>query len=230
MNEKITAVIVAAGSGTRMGGKINKVFMPLGGSTVIDYAVASAADCRLIDDIVIVTRECDVLECMEHIKNIKKSIRIVKGGATRQESVRLGLSEAEGASLVAIHDGARALVTPEIFSEVIKEAKMYGAAACGTAVTDSLKKVNSHGFITETVKRENIYAIQTPQVFDYDRILCAHQKAAADGFFATDDCAIYEKYVGEVRFVEGSYENIKLTTPEDMIIAENILKKRNGLI
>ena len=230
MSGKITAVIVAAGSGTRMGGKINKVFMPLGDSAVIDYAVEAAADCKLVDDIVIVTRECDVLECMEHIQHIKKSVKIVKGGATRQDSVRFGLSEAAGADFVAIHDGARALVTPGIFSEVIKEAKIYGAAACGTAVTDSLKKVNSDGFITETVRRENIYAIQTPQVFDYNKILFAHQKAAADGFFATDDCALYEKYVGKVRFVEGSYENIKLTTPEDMIIAENILKKRNGLI
>ena len=209
MSGKITAVIVAAGSGTRMGGKINKVFMPLGDGTVIDYAVAAAAECKLVDNIIIVTRECDILECMEHIRSIKKSVKIVKGGATRQESVYLGLLEAADSDIVAIHDGARALVTPEIFSEVIKEAKIYGAAACGTAVTDSLKRVNADGFIAETVRRENIYAIQTPQVFEYNKIFSAHKKAAKDGFAATDDCAVYEKYAGKIRFVEGDYENIK---------------------
>ena len=173
MGGKITAIIAAAGSGTRMGGKINKVFMPLGEGTVIGHT-------------------------------------------------------AEASEMVVIHDGARSLILPETVTRTIMDAHTFGAAAAGVLCKDSLKRVNSDGFIEETIDRQSTYLIQTPQIFRTEDILKAHEMAIKDGFVATDDCALYEKYIGKIKVTEGSYENIKLTTPEDMIVAENILKRRNG--
>lgn len=230
MSGKITAVIAAAGSGTRMGGSINKVFMPLGEGTVIGHTAAALAGCAEIDDIVIVTRACDVLECMEYIGGLSKHIRIVRGGETRQESVYRGIKAAADSDMVVIHDGARALVLPETVTRTIMDACTFGAAAAGVLCKDSLKRVSRDGFIEETLDRQSTYLIQTPQIFKTEDILRAHELAARDGFSATDDCALYEKYIGKIKVTEGSYENIKLTTPEDMIIAENILKRRSGEI
>lgn len=227
MGGKITAIIAAAGSGTRMGGKINKVFMPLGEGTVIGHTAEALDKCTEIDDIVIVTRACDVLECMEYI-NISKRIKIVRGGETRQESVYRGIKAAEDSEMVVIHDGARSLILPETVTRTIMDAHTFGAAAAGVLCKDSLKRVNSDGFIEETIDRQSTYLIQTPQIFRTEDILKAHEMAIKDGFVATDDCALYEKYIGKIKVTEGSYENIKLTTPEDMIVAENILKRRNG--
>lgn len=226
----ITAIIVAAGSGSRMGGVINKVFLPLGGRTVIDRTVETLAGCNRIDDIILVVRECDILEAKEHIQCTKKRIKIIKGGKTRQESVYLGLLEAKNADYVVIHDGARALVTTELVDMSIEETFRYGACGIGVKCKDTLKTIDNNGFISATVDREKTILIQTPQNFKYDEILAAHIRAIEDGFEATDDCMLYEKYIGRVKLAEGSYENIKLTTPEDMVIAERILNNRGESI
>lgn len=225
---RITAVIVAAGRGTRMGGEKNKVFMRLGDSTVIGNTISAVSKCAQINDIVLVTRACDVLECMDNTQDCSKRIRIVAGGDTRQESVYKGLLAAEGADIVVIHDGARALITPEIITRTIMDAVTFGAAAAGVICKDTLKKIDSDGFIEETIDRQSAVLIQTPQIFTRAEILKAHELAERDGFSATDDCAVYEKYIGKVKVTEGSYENIKLTTPEDMEVAENILNRRNN--
>lgn len=226
MGEKISCVIVLAGSGTRMGGVINKVFLPLGESTVIDHTINAISQVEEISEIILVTRECDVLECMEHIKNTTKDIKIIKGGATRQESVYLGLSCVEESDIVLIHDGARALILPDSIKAVIEDAKKYDAATLGVSAKDTLKLIDNDGFIKETLDRDKIFQIQTPQVFKTEKILKAHEKAIKDDFLATDDCSLYEKYIGRVKITEGRYDNIKLTTPDDMETAENILKKR----
>lgn len=226
MGAKISCVIVCAGSGTRMGGEINKVFLPLGESTVIDHTINAIAQVFEISEIVLVTRECDILECMEHIKNTSKNIKIIKGGKTRQESVYNGLLCVKDSDIVAIHDGARALVLPQTVKAVIEDAKKFGASTVGVSSKDTLKLVDEDGFIKETLDREKIFNIQTPQVFNTKEIIKAHEKAIKDGFSATDDCALYEKYIGKVKITEGRYDNIKLTTPDDMETAENILKKR----
>ncbi len=226
MAEKVSCIIVSAGSGTRMGGVMNKVFLPLGESTVIDHTINAFCGIDEIEDIVIVTRQCDILECMDHINNTEKNFRIVKGGATRQESVFMGLSYVKNSDIVVIHDGARALVLPRLIEDVIKDAKNFGAATLGVPSKDTLKVIDDDGFIKETLDREKVYNIQTPQVFKTADIIKAHEKAIKDGFSATDDCSLYEKYIGKVKITKGSYDNIKLTTPEDMEIAENILKKR----
>lgn len=223
---KITAIIVAAGSGTRMGGVINKVFMPICGRSVIDYTIEAISECEEISNIILVTRECDILESMEHIKNNKKRVRIIKGGKTRQESVYMGLSEAKDADYVVIHDGARALITPDIIKQSISDMLQYGASAVGVPCKDTLKTIDENGFISSTIDREKTYLIQTPQNFRYEDILTAHINAIEDEFEVTDDCALYEKYFGKIKITKGSYDNIKLTTPEDMIIAEKIITKR----
>ena len=226
MSFRITAVIAAAGSGTRMGGKKNKIFMPVLGKPVITYTMEALSQCDEIDDFVIVTRECDIDECIKYTKDEKKPVKVIKGGKTRQESVYLGISEAKDADIVVIHDGARALVLPEIVKKTISDAIEFDAAATGVMSKDSLKKVDSDGFIEKTIDRQTTCLIQTPQIFKREAIIKAHELAVADEFFATDDCAIYERYIGRIKLSAGSYENIKLTTPDDMIIAENILKRR----
>lgn len=227
MAEKITAIIVAAGSGTRMGGVINKVFLPLGERTVIDHTIEAFSNILEISNIILVTRECDILESMEHIKSTSKRISIIKGGSSRQESVYLGLLAASDADMVVIHDGARSLITPSIIKNSINNAKNFGASAVGVASKDSIKIIDEDGFITQTIVRDYVINIQTPQVFYYDKILDCHQKAIKDNFLATDDCALYEKYQGKIKLTAGSYDNIKITTPDDLEVCERILKKRN---
>lgn len=216
---KIAAVIVAAGNGTRMGGKKNKVFLKLGEKTVIEYTLNTFLSCGEFDDVILVTRECDIALCKKF-----KNIRVIPGGKTRQESVYLGLCEAREYDIAVIHDGARALIDEKTIKAAIADAKKYGAAAVGVPVKDTLKCVGENGFIEKTLDRSVTYQIQTPQVFSTSDIIRAHELAARDGFSATDDCALYEKYIGKIKLTEGSYQNIKLTTPEDMAIAKNILK------
>ena len=222
---KISAIIVAAGSGSRMGGEINKVFLPLLDKKVIDYSIKQMTECEEISEIVVVTRECDIEEMKTHLKDIKKSTKITVGGKTRQESVLNGLKVLSDSDYVLIHDGARALITKEIIKNAISDMLAHSASAVGVLVKDTLKETDEEGFIAKTLNREKTYQIQTPQCFDYKKILNAHEKAQKDGFIATDDCAVYEKYVGKIKITNGSYDNIKITTPEDMIIAENILKR-----
>lgn len=215
---KITAIIVAAGNGTRMGGVINKVFLPLGEKTVIEHTLNTFRSCSIIDEIILVTRECDIELCKDF------GVKVIVGGKTRQESVYNGLNEAKDADFVVIHDGARALITKEIIENAIEDAKKYGASAVGVSSKDTLKSVDEDGFITATLDREFTYHIQTPQIFKREEIIKAHEMAISDNFLGTDDCSLYEKYMGKVKVTRGSYDNIKLTTPEDMFVAKNILK------
>ena len=221
---KVTAIIVAAGRGSRMGADKNKVFLSIGNRTVLEYTLSTIASCNAISDIILVTRECDIKKCKQITKYIDKPITVLKGGDTRQRSVLCGLSAVKNADIVVIHDGARALVSEKLITDTIEAAEKYGAAAAGVPCKDSLKSADENGFITATIDRESTYLIQTPQTFRYMDILNAHIAAQRDDFSATDDCALYEKYIGTVKITPGSYDNIKLTTPDDMIIAKNILK------
>lgn len=223
---KVTAIIAAAGSGNRMGAGKNKVLLEIGGREIISRTVEVFENCPLIDEIIIVTRSCDIDECKSAVKRFGKVSAVTAGGETRQESVLIGLKKAKGADFAVIHDGARALITSELIENVLLDAQKYGAATVGVTPKDSLKTVDENGFVSSTIDRSTARAVQTPQVFAYPSILSAHLSAANDGFSATDDCAVYEKYIGKVYVTEGSYENIKLTTPEDLLIAERILNER----
>lgn len=218
---KVAAIIVAAGSGTRMGAGKNKVFLTLFGKSILENTIETFENCPDIDDIVVVTN--DVAECDKLLSPYKKVKRIVPGGKTRQESVKCGLLAAKG-DIAVIHDGARALIRCEEIAAVVCACKEFGAAAVGVKSKDTLKKASEDGFIEKTLDREFVYNIQTPQVFMYDEILDFHQNAKVNTF--TDDCALAESFGKRIKIVDGSYDNIKITTPDDMEIAEKILEKR----
>ena len=223
---EIYAVIVAGGSGSRMGAEKNKVLLDFCGQAVLRRTVDAFCACDRITNIVVVTRKSDREECSELLYGCGRDLIYANGGATRQESVYSGLKMCIGADYVLIHDAARALIDVETINRVIDDCIEYKAAAVGVKCKDTLKSVDGEGFITGTVDREFTYNIQTPQAFLYNDIINAHEKAAEEGYDTTDDCALIEHYGGRIKLTEGSYDNIKLTTPDDMAVGEIILKRR----
>ncbi len=221
----VSAVIVAGGKGTRMGAGYNKVFMELLGETIISRTVAVFDTCNQIDEIIIVTAEEDIEKMKEVTKGFSKVKEITAGGDLRQESVYNGLSKATG-DIVLIHDGARCLVTEGIITSVINDTKKYGAAATGVVTKDTLKTIDQNGNIISTVDREKTVQIQTPQGFVTKEIISMHNRIRADKIIVTDDCSTFEHYGKICHFTNGSYDNIKITTPEDIVIGEEILKRR----
>lgn len=204
----------------------NKIFLELCGEPVLARALRAFEECHFIDEIVLVTRECDIVQCKELCDEfgISKMKTITVGGETRQQSVRHGLDEvSERAALVAIHDAARCLVSPDEIAAAVVAAQGYGAAALGVPCKDSLKKVDEDECILSTIERQQVWQVQTPQVFGAVAIRDAHRRAAAEGFEATDDCALAERYGIRIRMVRGGYANFKITTPEDMLFAQGYL-------
>lgn len=220
---KITAVIVAAGSGRRMGAAENKVFLPLRGKSVLSYTIEAFERCAQVQDIILVTRECDIPLC--RTLTTPKVRCIVAGGSERRQSVLFGLRAAQG-DIVLIHDGARPFIEEKTIRAVIDDCIRYGGAAVGVPCKDTLKTVDENGMITGTVNRERTYQIQTPQAFYLQDILAVHEKAEREKLAVTDDCALLEQCGRTIKVTEGSYENVKLTTPEDMAIGERILQRR----
>lgn len=224
-----TAVVAAAGSSTRMGE--DKLFLPLGDVPVLIRTLRALESCPEIGDIIVVTRAESMVAvgqlCQEAA--LQKVRKVVVGGETRTESVLAGVREVgEDVPLIAIHDAARPLVTAEVASGAIAAAKKYGAAAPAVPVKDTVKRAVG-GVVEETPDRESLFAVQTPQVFEHGLILGALEKAMTDGVSLTDDCAAVERLGMTVKLTEGSYENLKLTTPEDVAVAETILERRGEL-
>lgn len=227
MSAYVSAIIVAAGGSTRMGISDSKQFIPLLSHPAIKYTLNAFQQCRLINDIIVVCRKEDIRR-IEHIADkysFSKVITIIPGGSSRAESVTIGINAAnEKCEYFAIHDGARPLVTVEEIERVTEAAFKTGAAALGTQVTDTVKIVDEDNMIESTPLRSHLRAVQTPQVFEKKLYRLALEKAGGNADSFTDDCALIENMGGYVKVVEGSYENIKLTTPIDVIIAESILK------
>lgn len=226
----VTAVIVAAGNSTRMGG-VNKQFLLIDGVPVLIRTLLVFSQSDIIDEIIVAAREEDIPKMFAMIKEYKvlKVTDIVKGGKTRQESVFNAIRRSSPLSeYFAIHDGARPLVTEEIIENTVREAFLTGAAATGVRVKDTVKVVNENGFITATPDRNYLWAVHTPQVFERRLYLSAIDNVLNSEMF-TDDCKLLEEYGAEVKMVEGSYENIKITTPEDTDIAQAILYRREQL-
>lgn len=225
---KTSAIIVAGGKGSRMGYEKNKVLMPVLDQEVIVYTLKAFSENKYIDDICLVVGIDDLTVCEDLVKThgLFKVKKIVTGGATRQESVYNGLLNTD-ADFVCIHDGARALITDDLISKTIQDAYSFSASAPGVKPKDTLKSVDDGGFIKETVDREKTVLIQTPQVFKKDEILECHKKAIKENITVTDDCALAEHYGIRIKITDGDYENIKLTTPEDILTAERILKSRS---
>lgn len=219
------AVIVAAGSASRMGG-IDKVMAPLGGEPMILRTVRAFEDCETVKEIVIVTREDLMGPIAELCSGFTKIRSVVQGGSSRQESVKLGLlALSKEVRLAAVHDGARPLVSGELIDKVIRAAHSYGAAAPAIPVKDTIK-VFEGGFIAATPDRSTLRAVQTPQVMDRDLLLGALEKAEQEGTALTDDCSAVEHIGMRVRLVEGEERNLKVTTPLDLKIAELLLEEK----
>lgn len=219
------AVIVAAGSASRMGG-IDKVMAPLGGEPMILRTVRAFEDCEAVKEIVIVTREDLMGPIAEQCSGFTKIRSVVQGGSSRQESVKLGLlAFSKEVRLAAVHDGARPLVSGELIDKVIRAAHSYGAAAPAIPVKDTIK-VFEGGFIAATPDRSTLRAVQTPQVMDRDLLLGALEKAEQEGTALTDDCSAVEHIGMRVRLVEGEERNLKVTTPLDLKIAELLLEEK----
>ena len=222
--KKCGAVIVAAGSDSRMGG-IDKVMAPLGGEPMILRTVRTFQNCGAIREIVIVTREDLILPITELCGGFDKVRAVVRGGDSRQASVKLGLSAfTDKMELAAVHDGARPLVSEAVIDRTVRAAHTYGGAAPVVSVKDTIK-VFEGGFIASTPDRETLRAVQTPQVFDLDLLRGALEKADKDGAAVTDDCSAVERLGLKIRLVEGEERNLKVTTPMDLKIAEMLLEE-----
>ena len=218
------AVIVAAGSASRMGG-IDKVMAPLGGEPMIARTVRAFQECDAISEIVVVTREDLIVPIGRLTRDMPKVTAVVAGGKSRQESVHLGLNALSAkVKLAAIHDGARPFITWQLIDWVVRAANSYGAAAPAIPVKDTIKEVQGT-IVKSTPDRASLRAVQTPQVFDFDLLRAALKKAKEDGAEVTDDCSAVERMGMSVKIVEGDERNIKITTPLDLKIGELLLEE-----
>lgn len=225
MRERVAAVIVAAGSSTRMGQP--KLLLSLGGIPVIVHTMKAFQQCAAVDEIVLVTRSGDVERMRElaQANGIGKLRSVVPGGDSRQQSVANGVRAcSEAVGYFAIHDGARPLITEACIEAVIDEARRVGAAAAAVRVKDTIKVADEQGFIQATPDRETLWSVQTPQIFERDLYLRAVENMETTGLQVTDDCAMVEAIGHAVRLVEGDYTNLKITTPEDIRTAEGWLR------
>ncbi|MBQ7817895.1 MAG: 2-C-methyl-D-erythritol 4-phosphate cytidylyltransferase [Oscillospiraceae bacterium] len=218
------AVIVAAGTASRMGG-IDKVMAPLRGEPMVVHSVRAFQQCDAIKEIIVVTRTDLIVPIMDLCHEFDKVQAVIVGGLSRPESVAIGLNAlSDKVKLAAVHDGARPLITFEVIDRTVRAANSYGAAAPGVPVKDTVKTVVG-GIVKETPDRSLLKAIQTPQVFDIDLLRAALSKAVEEKAQITDDCSAVERLGMSVRIVEGDERNIKVTTPLDLKLAELIMEE-----
>lgn len=224
---KTSAVIVCAGNSTRMGG-VNKILLPLGERKVIGVTMQAFQNCKSVSEIIIVAREDDIpaIQAEAEAAGITKLAACTTGGSTRQQSVINGIRKiSKESELVAVHDGARPLVKPEHIEKVIRDASVFGGATLGVPVKDTIKTVDG-GLIIDTPPRSSLYITQTPQIFKRSLYFEGIDFALEHGLDFTDDCQLVEAIGGKVAMTIGDYTNIKITTPEDIAIAEVLLKQR----
>lgn len=226
--KKVTAIILAGGNGSRMNADVTKQKMNIAGQSVLRCSVNAFAGCPDITDIVVVARAGEEAFAHAECNEVKKPFRVVTGGNSRVESARLGFyAIPTDADYVAIHDAARCLITPEMISLVVNEAKICGAATAATPVTDTVKRTDFDGVITDTVIRDNLWLAMTPQVFKSEIYRKAIETQCEVNEIATDDNMLVESMGVSVRCVDVGRENIKITRSEDLFYAEYILIRRN---
>lgn len=232
--ERITAIVLAGGSGKRMNSSVPKQYLMLAGKPVLYYAL-HAFDESAVTDIVLVAGVGGTDYCKEEIVHrygIRKVCAVVEGGKERYDSVYRGLLAAENADYVLIHDGARPLVTADVIARSVAGARECGACVTGMPVKDTIKQVGADGFVDATPERRLLWQIQTPQAFcgplirdAYAKVLADVEQGRIDGGGITDDAMVLECASGRrVKVIEGSYRNLKITTPEDLVLAEACLK------
>lgn len=229
MSERNTAIVLAAGQGKRMHSKVQKQFLEIQGYPVLYYSLRCFQESPLIQDIILVTGEESISYCKEEIVKkyrFTKVSAVIPGGKERYDSVYAGLCECRDCEYVLIHDGARPFVTEEILKRGLQKVKETGACVIGMPSKDTVKLSDEEGYVKETPNRKCVWTIQTPQIFSYSLIREAHDSIRQkDMSKITDDAMVVEQETGaKVALAEGSYQNIKITTPEDLDIAEAFLK------
>lgn len=230
-----SAIVLAAGSGKRMNSQTAKQFLKIRDKEVLYYSLKVFEESPLVDNIILVTKEEDIEYCRTEIveKNkLKKIMNIIPGGRERYDSVHAGLSLLsknidKEEDIVLIHDGARPFITENMINDSVMAAKKYGACSVGVPVKDTIKIIDENGFSVETPNRNFLYQIQTPQTFMLELILKAYEEFEKDSNHnITDDTMLVEQYTGvNSKIIFGAYENIKITTPDDMEIAEKLVEK-----
>jgi 2-C-methyl-D-erythritol 4-phosphate cytidylyltransferase len=226
---KVIALVPAAGMGKRMGAEINKQYLLLAGRPILAHTLQVFEDAPFVDDIYVIVPEAEIPYCREHVveaHGLAKVRQIVSGGAERQHSVMNGLKAMTGAGdddVVLIHDGVRPFVPVRVLERVVEVARIHDGALAAVPVKDTIKVVMD-GIVKATPPRENLWQAQTPQAFRYQVIMAAHEIAEAERYPGTDDAALVEWIGKEVHIVMGDYRNIKITTPEDLVMAEAFLK------
>jgi 2-C-methyl-D-erythritol 4-phosphate cytidylyltransferase len=226
----VSVIIPAAGLSRRMGKDQNKQFLQLKNKEVIAYTLEPFEKNPLVKEIVLVIRPEDQMAIQKIIKKFNFSkVTVVMGGNSRQASVYNGIQQSNQlADIILIHDGARPFINEQLITEVIQATEVYDAVAVGVKTKDTIKKIDDDGYIVETLDRNVLVNIQTPQAFKREVIVNAHEQAHQEDYIATDDAALVEKYEKKVKFIEGSYDNIKITTPEDIPKAKAIISQEGN--
>ena len=227
----VTALIPAAGRGTRMKDTVGKPFLPLRGRPILAHTLDSFEKCSAVDGIILVVAPEMVDRCSAEITSAfgyTKVKRIVPGGERRQDSVHNGLlAIRDRCDIVLIHDGVRPLVTVETIERSIVLCQQYGAVITAVPPKETIKR-GEGGFVFSTLDRTKLWTVQTPQTFTYDLILKAYTRAYEDRFWGTDDASLVERLGASIKILEGSYDNIKITTQDDLCAAESLFQRRSG--
>jgi len=225
---EIMAVLLAAGQSRRMQSGINKQYLYLGAKPVLYHSLATLLDIHEISGVVVVIAAGEEDLCRQEVLKpfgFETKVKVVFGGALRQDSVFCGLAALPfSTELVVIHDGARPLVRSVDVLNSLAAAREYGAATVGLPVQDTIKVVDTVGMVVETPLREQLWSVQTPQAFTFQLLMQAHRQALASGFRGTDDASLVERLGYPVKIVPGTYSNIKVTTPEDLVVARELLR------
>lgn len=227
---KTIAIILAAGSGKRMQADKNKQFLLLNGRPVLAHTLSVFEASAVIDGVILVVKDGEQDYCQREILDkgqYQKIIAVAVGGKERQDSVWQGLlALPESCQWVVVHDGARPLVTPAEIANTLAAVSKSCGAVLGAPVKDTIKRVDEDNKVVETPARQNLWQVYTPQIFAKEQIVAAYSTAMREGYYGTDDASLVEHFGGGVVMVGGSYENIKITTPVDLILAEAILNAR----
>jgi 2-C-methyl-D-erythritol 4-phosphate cytidylyltransferase len=229
---RVVAVVPAGGTGKRMGADTPKQFLILGGVPMLLHSLRALERAPSVSEVVLVVPKQEQTRALTDVVErygLKKVLKVVPGGATRQESVHHGLNEVdEDAEIVVVHDAVRAFVTENLIERSVEAARRHGGAIAAVPMKDTPKQVGADRLIQRTLDRNELWLAQTPQTFRRALIVEAYRKAEIDHVHGTDDAALVERLGHKVAIVEGSWENIKITTPEDMVLAEAILAARKG--
>lgn len=229
MKQSAKAIILAGGKGLRMGGTIPKQYLDLAGRPVLSHTLAAFDNTPSVAALVIVTSdEAYVREKVLAPWSVKKPVSFARGGSERQDSVWNAINIIDDCDIVVIHDGVRPLITPEVIEESITAARLYGASAVGMPCKDTIKIIDENGFSVETPDRSRLWTIHTPQTFKLSLLRAAHEKALKDGFLGTDDSSLVERMNHPVKLIQGGYDNIKITTQEDLDLAAGYLILRGN--